>query len=87
MNKNKNQTLVGKGNLEGSVLQGVWMAVSGGGHDWVISWGKKKKKNVTQLHDMSEYQNKPGEPCGRCEQPCKNIPLESHPHSWHPQIP
>lgn len=26
-------TLVGNGNLEGSVLQGVWMAVSGGGHD------------------------------------------------------
>lgn len=26
-------TLVGNGNLEGSVLHGVWMAVSGGGHD------------------------------------------------------
>lgn len=26
-------TFVGNGNLEGSVLQGVWMAVSGGGHD------------------------------------------------------
>jgi len=26
-------TLVGNGNLEGSVLQGVWMAVSGGGQD------------------------------------------------------
>lgn len=26
-------TLVGNGNFEGSVLQGVWMAVSGGGHD------------------------------------------------------
>ena len=30
-------TFVGKGNLDGSVLQGVWMAVSGGGQDWVIS--------------------------------------------------
>ena len=49
----KNQTLVGKGNLEGSVLQGVWMAVSGGGHDWVISWGKKE--NVTQLHGITDY--------------------------------
>lgn len=26
-------TFVGNGNLDGSVLQGVWMAVSGGGHD------------------------------------------------------
>ena len=39
-------TFVGNGNLEGSVLQGVWMAVSGGGHDWVISWIKKKKKTL-----------------------------------------
>lgn len=66
MNNKKNLTLVGKGNLEGSVLQGVWMAVSGGGHDWVISWGekKKKKKNVTQLHGMSEYLNQPGNQVG-----------------------
>lgn len=31
-------TLVGKGNLEGSVLHGVWIAVRGGGHECVISW-------------------------------------------------
>ncbi len=31
-----------KGNFDGSVLQGVWMAVSGGGQTWVISWWRKK---------------------------------------------
>lgn len=60
---NKKQTLVGKGNLEGSVLQGVWMAVSGGGHDWVISWGKKRR-NVTQV---------------RCEYPDKQMNLVGDP--------
>lgn len=33
---------VEKGNFDGSVLQGVWMAVSGGGQTWVISWWRKK---------------------------------------------
>lgn len=30
-------TFVGKGNLDGSAVLGVWMAVKGGGHEWVIS--------------------------------------------------
>lgn len=30
-------TLVGKGNLEGSAVLGVCIAVKGGGHEWVIS--------------------------------------------------
>ncbi len=33
---------VEKGNFDGSVLQGVWMAVSGGGQTWVISWRRRK---------------------------------------------
>lgn len=30
-------TFVGKGNLDGSAVLGVCMAVRGGGHEWVIS--------------------------------------------------
>ena len=30
-------TFVGNGNLEGSAVLGVWIAVRGGGHEWVIS--------------------------------------------------
>jgi len=31
-------TLFGKGNLLCSAFPGVWIADSGGGHEWVISW-------------------------------------------------
>lgn len=46
-------TLVGKGNLEGSVLQGVWMAVSGGGQEWVISYNTTKRKVVNKIKQIS----------------------------------
>lgn len=50
-------TLVGNGNLEGSVLQGVWMAVSGGGHNPVISWKKGGKKRVKQNSQTEKNAN------------------------------
>lgn len=40
-------TFAGKGNLEGSAVLGVWIAVKGGGHEWVISWGDVENKNQT----------------------------------------
>lgn len=43
-------TFVGKGNFDGSVLHGVWIAVSGGGQEWVISYNQNKKgKLLTNL--------------------------------------
>lgn len=42
-------TFVGKGNFDGSVLQGVWIAVSGGGQEWVISCNQSKGKLLAKL--------------------------------------
>lgn len=38
-------TFTGNGNFEGSAVLGVWMAVKGGGHEWVISWEEIEKNN------------------------------------------
>lgn len=45
---------VEKGNFDGSVLQGVWMAVSGGGQTWVISCGRKKNPDQQCLETRDE---------------------------------
>jgi len=46
-------TFVGKGNFDGSVLHGVWIAVSGGGQEWVISYNQnKKEKLLTKLQQI-----------------------------------
>ena len=36
--------MAGKENLEDSAVLGVWMAVSRGGHEWVISCARERER-------------------------------------------
>lgn len=44
------RTLAGRGDLEGSSVKGVCIAVRRGGHEWVISYKEEKKKKKSDMY-------------------------------------